>query len=294
MNNPKLNILVAFPYFKDDVLEYLSLQNPEEYRLMIDSGAFTAWNSGKTILLDEYCKFLDRVREKISFKAVQLDVIGDEDKTAKNYDIMCARGFDVMPVFTRGASESYLEELYRKTDYVLLGNVAFGEKNDNYVKWFLEKNGKRKAHLLGFTKLNYLKYYKPFSCDSSTWNAAVRFGVLELYQGKGETKRYKKEDFKKELTNEIINGLRRVSLSPQEGKYLANDVCWIHGGKTPPSFLPGHKTLALFTSLLCEHVKIYDIEKNIGTRCYLACGTKVAVQSCFETREFLKQRHIFK
>ena len=57
----KLNILVAFPYFSQGIYRFLSEKDPSTFRLIVDSGAFTAWNTGREIRLDDYMKFLKSI-----------------------------------------------------------------------------------------------------------------------------------------------------------------------------------------------------------------------------------------
>ena len=84
------NVLVAYPYLcKMDV----STLSPQEgVRLLVDCGAFTAYKSGKEIRLDDYCRFLESLPFK-PFGYFSLDVIGDPDKTTRNYQIMLERVF---------------------------------------------------------------------------------------------------------------------------------------------------------------------------------------------------------
>ena len=51
---PKVNILVAFPYFSKAIIKLLDNTDPNIFRLIIDSGAFTAWNTNKPIIFNEY------------------------------------------------------------------------------------------------------------------------------------------------------------------------------------------------------------------------------------------------
>ena len=143
-SNAKLNVLVAYPYFSQSTREVLEA-NAGTYRLIVDSGAFTAWNTGKEIKLDDYCAFLDTIAHLRPFHAVQLDVFGDPEASQRNYETMVSRGYDVMPVFTRGESPEQLEHLYTLTDYIMFGGIVIGGKNRNYIKWFVNANKGRKA-----------------------------------------------------------------------------------------------------------------------------------------------------
>ena len=54
-------------------------------RFLLDCGAFTAHSTGKNILLDDYCSFLEKLDLDV-FAYFGLDVIGDPIKTMENYE----------------------------------------------------------------------------------------------------------------------------------------------------------------------------------------------------------------
>jgi hypothetical protein len=70
---------MAFPYIKPDVLRFFQ-ERRNELRILIDSGAFTAWKSGKTISVDDYCKFIESLPVK-PWRYFTLDVVGDPKGT---------------------------------------------------------------------------------------------------------------------------------------------------------------------------------------------------------------------
>ena len=186
LNLPYLNILVAYPYMTKGMI--LALQKAKDategrFRFLLDSGAFTAYNSGKEIKLDDYCRFI----ESLPFEPTgyfMLDVIGNPSATMKNYEIMLKRGFNPIPVFTRGEDFSVLEEFYRTSDYVALGGLVGGKKNKKL--YFIQKSLKiannRKMHLLGFTSYKYVRRFKPYSVDSSSWTSGTRFGSVSIFK----------------------------------------------------------------------------------------------------------------
>lgn len=57
----KLNILVAYPYFSEGIRSFLSERDPSTFRLIVDSGAFTAWNTGAEVTMEGYTKFLKTI-----------------------------------------------------------------------------------------------------------------------------------------------------------------------------------------------------------------------------------------
>lgn len=174
-----LNVLVAYPYMKADVIELLR-ENQTQIRFLLDSGAFTAWKAGKQINLDDYCRFIESLPFK-PFGYFMLDVIGDPKATMKNYETMLKRGFKPIPIFTRGEHISVLDDYYKTSEVVGIGGLVGTSGNKGFVKGIMTKIGQRKCHWLGFTQTNFIKYYRPYSCDSSTWEFGGRYGCASLF-----------------------------------------------------------------------------------------------------------------
>jgi hypothetical protein len=289
----KLNILVAFPYCKKPLIDYLATKNKDEYRLIIDSGAFTAWNAGKIITLDNYCKFLDSIQHLQPFNAVQLDVIGDPEKSYENYLTMKKRGYEVMPVFTRGDKIDNLDKLYSHTDYILLGGVAFGKQNKEYVNYILKRNKGRKIHLLGFTNFEFLKHYKPYSCDSSSWSGAARFGALDILNDCEKKIRLKKIDCAKPFDSKIQQYMKAIGLHEEEIKNLSKKEAWVNRGHYNFSEnLTELSNLASFINILFFVNWAIKIENRLSTKSYLAIADKWQMVDLFNAKIFLKQRGI--
>ncbi len=117
-DKPILNVLVAYPYVKDGMIKEMTpLINSGHIRWLLDSGAFTAHNSGKDITLDEYCRFLDRLPVK-PWRYFMLDVIGNPDATWNNYQKMLSRGYKPVPIFTYGSDLQLVDEYYKTSDYI--------------------------------------------------------------------------------------------------------------------------------------------------------------------------------
>lgn len=278
---PPLNILVAFPFFKPKITELLLQQRPESYRLLVDSGAFSAHNSGVPIELDDYCAFLDELAESgLSFKAVQLDVIGDPKATWKNFVTMKKRGYDVLPVFTRGASERDLERMYGEADYVLVGGMVGHNDNHRFLKWLMPRVAKRKTHWLGFTKPDLIKAYRPTSVDSTSWNGAVVRGGTQVYLRGGRMPTFTREKFLPKLSDSLFRRqLERCGLDEQDVRSLWSRSNWM--------------SVTSMAGRLCVNsaiIRASEIEKNVHTRVYLACNAWKDVELLFERRNDLWQR----
>ena len=162
-------------------------------RVLIDSGAFSAWISGKPIRPEDYgewaLKFDMRWREKMaSLHFINLDVIGDQIGTWKNQEILERMGMDPVPVITQGADRKHLEHALERYDYICLGGlVPLATQKKQMRGWldrcfktimqYAEKQGRlTRVHLLGVTQAWVLNRYPCYSTDSSAWTKPLRFG----------------------------------------------------------------------------------------------------------------------
>lgn len=262
-----LNILVAYPYMSKSVIKILKDIHDElgdNFRFLLDSGAFTAYSSGKEIKLDDYCKFLDNLPFK-PWNYFALDVIGNPEATMRNYEIMLSRGYKPAPVFTFGDDLSVIDEYYKTSDFIGIGGLVGRPSNEMLIGLdkILKKVNGRKAHLLGFTKVEYLKLLKPYSCDSSNWTGGARYGWSDLYLGGGKFKRITKKDFLKHPSKEIINAVKRNS---GDYKMLAKRQSW-HGQNE--TFQLSANSWANFS---------IDCERNINTKVFIAGAVGSQIQ----------------
>lgn len=176
-----LDVLLAYPYLdkktRDSVVR---AQRAGHIRFILDSGAFTAWRQGSVIELDDYCRFIEGLEEP-PWRYFTLDVVGDPEGTWKNYETMLKRGFKPVPIFTRGDDPAMIDRYYETSDLVAIGGLVGTPRNRGFVKGIMTVVGDRKVHWLGFTVFDFLRIYRPYSADSSTWSMSIRFGVLDLW-----------------------------------------------------------------------------------------------------------------
>ncbi len=199
-----------------------------------------------------------------------------------------------MPVFTRGETLERLDEYYSHTDYIMFGGIVIGGQNKNYVKWFLNNNKGRKALWLGFVNVPFIKHYKPESADSSSWMAAARFGRCHLYDGHGDVSIYAKTAFQGKIKPEVMRALRRHGLNDHEVSLLGQADAWRFSGRIP-TMLPGAKDItsaAQYVTTIGHVWRSFDIEKNLGTKVYLAISQVPFLKMVFAAREFLLERKV--
>ena len=200
------NLLVSFAYKKTvNIFTYTP-----EY-LILDSGAFTAWNSGKSVDIKAFGDWVDEVKHKgKKTVAVNLDVIpGEVGRTSTkeeraqgmkdsiaNANYLRNRGIEVMEVFHQDEPLVFLDELLDRLP--INGILGISPRNDVNVSEKLEwqqvvlrhlyqrfgiKN-LPKTHGLAVTSMRMMKQFPYYSVDSSTWSSAMRYGTMVNDEGK--------------------------------------------------------------------------------------------------------------
>jgi hypothetical protein len=266
-----LNLLVAYPYLKSELVKIIG-ENSSRIRFVLDSGAFTAWKAGKPIALDDYCRFIESLPFK-PWRYFTLDVIGDPHATVKNYETMLARGFNPVPIFTRGEEPAMLDEYYKTSDVVGIGGLVGTEGNKGFVKGIMKLVNGRKVHLLGFTNLAFIKVFKPYMCDSSSWEMGARFASCPLYLGGGAPLvSLRKDNILTQLKDHHIRqAIKACRVDPDD--FLKPEM-W-NGGYSVTRRV-GARSMVRFS---------HDVGANVGTHLFMAATTGYAVNLLLEGLE---------
>jgi hypothetical protein len=174
-------LLVAYPFIEN----FMGSRDTYRYRdWMLDSGAFSAHNSGKVIDLHEYidvCHQLKEEDEKLK-DIIALDVIGSDVGSLKNSITMKKAGVDAMPVFHIGDDWGIFQEYLDGWSKVGL-SCRFGEPRDESYKFYdqcFNMGWPKKFHSFGWVGEAMLMRYPFYSADSSSWE----FGPLGFGQYK--------------------------------------------------------------------------------------------------------------
>lgn len=257
---PKLNLLVAYPYMTKSKIDLIN-QNQDNIRFLLDSGAFTAQTLGKKISLDEYCKFIESLPFE-PWKYFTLDVIGDPEKTLRNYETMLSRGFKPVPILTQGESFSVMDEFWKTSDVVGVGGLVDVplKKKQRFIYDVMKHANGRKVHWLGFTNDQFVKYFRPYMCDSSSFTSSLRYGMVNIYLGNGRSKAFQKSDFSKKPDEAILRKITSWGFNPYDLQYKKS---W-HGVRS----LSGKVSACSYVEKSC------DYEKNISVKLFLACATE--------------------
>ena len=263
-------MLVAFPYLKGSVMTVYKARHDKRTRLLIDSGAFTAWKSGNPIALDDYCRFLETLPVE-PWRYFALDVVGDPAGTMRNYEAMLKRGFKPMPIFTRGEDPSVLEDYYRTSDMVGVGGLVGTEQNRGFVNGIMKHIAGRRVHLLGFNKMDYLRFWKPYAADSSNHTVAHRYGSADVYCGAGRFKRLVRSDIGAKLDASLAARIGRYGLDPYA---LGRADQWRGGGS-----LSGKITKCSWVEFML------DVEQHLGVRFFLSETDSLYLEMIFDAFE---------
>ena len=129
----KAKILIS--YAVKNIIVRKKVQNKFD-DIFLDSGAFTSYNTGKIIDINEYIDFI----KKYKFKTYAgLDVIGKDKESFDNYQHMYSNNLkDTIPTFHFGGNFEYLHLYLKQSNYVALGGVAQLKQSKKLI-YFLDK-----------------------------------------------------------------------------------------------------------------------------------------------------------
>jgi len=182
-----------------------------ESRILLDSGAFSAWNKGKIISFEDYIQFYLKNKNEIDY-VVNLDIIPGKPfqkptkeqikESAKggwnNYIRMINEGVEkekLIHVFHQGEDFKWLMRM-NKMDYI--GISPANDKNTTQkLSWLKECmkyiNDDTKFHGFGVTALKLILEFPWYSIDSASWT--LRGGAYGLIDLPNNLSLKRKEDF---------------------------------------------------------------------------------------------------
>ncbi len=197
-----LRILVSFPYLTAGITTLLA--NTPDCEVLIDSGAYTAHQSGVPISLEDYVGRLGRLAFT-PWRYLSLDVIGDAQASLQNYRTMGEAGLDPVPVLQRGASFRDLHIAYAGASLVALGGLVGKQGSLGYVKKIAREAPGRNIHWLGFAPIRAIGALCPYSVDTATCFSGSSRGRMAFYAGGGKWLDLYRETFLREPSDQIKN-----------------------------------------------------------------------------------------
>lgn len=270
-----LNILMSFAYagkdksFADIVL---SLAKDNAINLMIDSGAFSAFNNKgfDFVTLDNYCRFIDGV-EGVVEKYVMLDVIGNATKSRQNYEEMLRRKLNPMFVVTMFDNDfSYIRNAVSHNPNIC---VAGGATVKN--QWLMQRyqqvmktcDNKARIHGLAFVTFPKMMQCRLASVDSSSWHVgASKFGDAKFFDSKGLHALNQRQMIKR-LRGKDVNLQRALER-----------LCVSKADIARPENFRGQTSVALYLSCRAQ-MEMQRYVYRRGLRLFLAASNKNAINT---------------
>ena len=190
------------PYIHKWMSRVLQFDKAKEFNtILLDSGAFTAWNQGHPTTIESlmpiyydvmskywiYCKEiylinLDKIPGSPGRTAETWEVEQAIEESDRNYEILIKEfGNRVLPVFHQGESETRLKEIEKMTEY-----ICVSPRNDlpeKYrVKWSAEVHSKlsknTKTHGLAATGIEMMVTVPWTSVDSASFIFTCAVGII--------------------------------------------------------------------------------------------------------------------
>jgi hypothetical protein len=171
-------LLVSYAYLQP----FLKQRHRYHYRdWSMDSGAFSAANSGKVISLPDYIKVCHDLMQTdpTLVEIFALDVIGDYKASAKNAAVMVKEGIPVIPTFHYGEPEGALLDLAAAHDKIAIGGVAYkrGTSKLAWAEQVFARTWPKKIHGFAYGSESAVMGLPFHSTDASSWEiGACGFG----------------------------------------------------------------------------------------------------------------------
>lgn len=174
-------LLVSFAYLR----EFLRVRHLMHFRdWSMDSGAFSAYQLGININLDEYietCKVL-RATDPQLVEVFSLDVIGDWKASLRNTEKMWAAGVPSIPTFHLREPEHVLLTMAREYPKVALGGGAHYRRKDIWAEQCFARIWPHRIHGLAYGSEKSIMLLPWESVDATNWEIGpTKFGSWKTY-----------------------------------------------------------------------------------------------------------------
>jgi hypothetical protein len=163
-------LLVSYVYLEP----FLAKQSKYQYRdWVLDSGAFSAHNSGKEIKLQSYIDCCKRLMDsdKTLTEVYSLDVIGDWKASLKNTEEMWRQGVPAIPCYHWGEPWDALTGMAKDYPKIALGGVAL-QKTGLKTKWAEQcfaRAWPKRIHGFGYGSARSILSLPWDSVDATNW-----------------------------------------------------------------------------------------------------------------------------
>lgn len=199
-------ILVSYFYFRNKNLGDIIKRIGYKPKIMLDSGAFSAYRRGRPVNLEEYMNYIKKNKEHLD-GYITLDVLveggegdlkykGDSKTTKENFVRMKEEGLNPIPVFHYKEDEKHLEfYVNRGEKRIAIGGTVPERDKGKVADWFRLLPILYKGidfHLLGSSSLKIIDTCDVKSVDSSTWIMQAVKGLPRHIPGNARKDRTKR------------------------------------------------------------------------------------------------------
>lgn len=190
----KVSFLMTFAHSTKQWKEFYD----KGQNFMMDSGAFSAWNSGKEIDREEYLAFCRTLPEDV-YK-INLDVIPKTGAGEEAIEQACKASFEnylylkkhlknVLPVHHYGDGVDWLHRMANETDYICVSpaNDTHESIKKKYLDFvFSHLDLSVKTHALGYTSRTGVRKYPFHSVDSISYKTTQMRGRVVMCRSDGQ------------------------------------------------------------------------------------------------------------
>lgn len=174
-------LLVSYVYLEP----FLANKHRYAYRdWVMDSGAFSAHNSGMVIVLQDYidcCKKL-MAEDPTLTEVFALDVIGDWKAGIKNCEEMWRQGVEAIPCFHYGEPWELLTSLCKDYPKVALGGCVGKKDKDKFAGQCFARVWPKRIHGFGFGSEKSIMAFPWHSVDATNWEIApCKYGQWKAF-----------------------------------------------------------------------------------------------------------------
>lgn len=176
-------LLVSYYYLP----AFLANRHRYHYRdWVMDSGAFSAYNSGVTISLQDYidcCKRL-MVEDPSLVEIYSLDVIGDWEGSLKNAEEMWSQGVPAIPCFHYGEPWEVLMRIAKDYPKIALGGCVGKRDKNKFAGQVFARVWPKKVHGFGFGSEESIMTLPFHSVDATNWEMSpCAYGTWRAFGG---------------------------------------------------------------------------------------------------------------
>jgi hypothetical protein len=269
----KIHVLRAFSHHNDDDRLLREVHRSKCASLDLDSGTFYLYNSGRypslfdtspshSISFNRYLQYLNYFREHYN-RVFNFDCdFGDEgfDTNIFYQQRLEDEGLDPIPVvhsIHSGEIQHYIKQGYGD---VALGSPQITDFGTLAYVMHKFKGTKIRVHLFGNTNFEFLTEFPIYSCDSSVWVQAARFGEIVWWspwkKGPNRTDRVYIEEYYHEEPKR-----NRLSMYPHKTELLS--YLYDELNITMDDLLGPDGTLFKQLANLHHYLKLEDIVNDI-------------------------------